>query len=60
MVALSDQDRARIRDTIAAAEAKTAGEIFVVVAGASDEYSTVSTGVARFPARLASTDQTRC
>jgi len=41
VVALSDQDRARIRDTIAAAEANTAGEIFVVVAGVSDEYHLV-------------------
>jgi putative membrane protein len=41
VVALGDQDRARIRDTIAAVEAKTAGEIFVVVAGASDEYHLV-------------------
>ncbi len=38
MVTLSDQDRARIRDAIASAEAKTAGEIFVVVARMSDEY----------------------
>jgi putative membrane protein len=36
--ALSDQDRARVRDAIAAAEAKTAGEIFVVVSTASDDY----------------------
>jgi putative membrane protein len=41
VVALSHQDRARIRDTIAAAEVKTAGEIFVVVAAASDEYHLV-------------------
>jgi putative membrane protein len=34
----SDTDRARIRDAIATAEAKTAGEIFVVVARQSDEY----------------------
>jgi len=41
MVVLSDQDRTRIRDAIAAAEAKTAGEIFVVVARVSDEYHMV-------------------
>ena len=41
MVVLSDQDRMRIRDAIAAAEAKTAGEIFVVVARVSDEYPMV-------------------
>jgi putative membrane protein len=36
--ALSDTGRARIREATAAAEAKTAGEIFVVVARASDDY----------------------
>src|SRR5262249_11225771 len=40
-VALSDNDRARVRDAIAAAEAKTAGEIFVVVARVSDDYRLV-------------------
>jgi putative membrane protein len=35
---LSDADRQRIRDAVASAEAKTAGEIFVVVARASDDY----------------------
>lgn len=35
---LTDTDRARIKDAIAAAESRTAGEIFVVVAGASDDY----------------------
>jgi len=38
---INDQDRARIRDAVAAAEAKTAGEIFVVVAAASDDYRLV-------------------
>jgi putative membrane protein len=42
MDTLSDQDRARIRDAIAEAEAKTAGEIFVVVAGSSDDYRLVA------------------
>ena len=42
MVVLNDQDRTRIRDAIASAEAKTAGEIFVVVARASDEYHLVA------------------
>ena len=42
MVVLNDQDRTRIRDAIATAEAKTAGEIFVVVARASDEYHLVA------------------
>ena len=32
------EDRARIRDAVAAAEAKTSGEIFVVVARQSDDY----------------------
>ena len=41
MATLEELDRARIRDAIAAAEAKTAGEIFVVVARASDEYHLV-------------------
>ena len=41
MATLADQDRARIRDAVAAAEAKTAGEIFVVVAAASDDYRLV-------------------
>jgi putative membrane protein len=36
--ALSEADRGRVRDAVAAAEAGTTGEIFVVVAGASDEY----------------------
>ena len=36
--ALSDAERIRIRNAVAAAEAKTTGEIFVVVARASDEY----------------------
>jgi putative membrane protein len=36
--ALSDGERARVRDAVAAAEAGTAGEIFVVVAEASDDY----------------------
>jgi len=35
---LTDADRARIREAIAAAEARTAGEIFVVVARSSDDY----------------------
>ena len=36
--ALSEEDRLRVRDAVAAAEATTTGEIFVVVADASDEY----------------------
>ncbi len=35
---LSEGDRARVRDAIAAAEARTAGELFVVVARVSDDY----------------------
>jgi putative membrane protein len=35
---ISAADRARIRDAVEAAEAKTAGEIFTVIAGASDDY----------------------
>lgn len=35
---LSDSDRARIKNAVAAAEAKTSGEIFTVVAEASDDY----------------------
>lgn len=35
---LSDAERARVRDAVIAAEAKTAGEIFTVVAGESDDY----------------------
>jgi putative membrane protein len=35
---ISAEDRARIRDAVEAAEAKTAGEIFTVIAGASDDY----------------------
>ncbi len=35
---LSEAERARIRDAIAAAEAHTAGELFVVVARVSDDY----------------------
>lgn len=35
---LSDADRARIRQAVAAAETRTAGEIFVVIANASDDY----------------------
>jgi putative membrane protein len=38
---LSDTDRARIRDEVAAAEKNTAGEIFTVVAEQSDEYRTI-------------------
>ena len=34
-------DRARIRDAVEAAEAKTAGEIFTVIAGASDDYRVI-------------------
>jgi putative membrane protein len=35
---LSDAERARIREAVAAAEANTAGEIFTVVAEQSDDY----------------------
>ncbi len=35
---LSDVDRLRVRAAVAAAEAKTSGEIFTVVAAASDDY----------------------
>jgi putative membrane protein len=35
---LSDADRARVRQAVAAAESKTAGEIFTVVTGQSDDY----------------------
>ncbi|HVY19986.1 MAG TPA: TPM domain-containing protein [Bauldia sp.] len=35
---LSDAERARVRDAVASAEAKTAGEIFTVVAEQSDDY----------------------
>ena len=35
---LSDTDRVRIRNAVAAAEAKTSGEIFTVVAEMSDDY----------------------
>lgn len=35
---LSQADRIRIRDAVAAVEARTSGEIFVVVAEASDDY----------------------
>jgi len=35
---LSDADRARIRQAVAAAEAKTSGEIFTVVTRESDDY----------------------
>jgi putative membrane protein len=38
---LSEAERARIRDAIAAAETRTAGEIFVVVARVSDDYRLV-------------------
>jgi putative membrane protein len=34
-------DRTRIRDAVEAAEAKTAGEIFAVIAGASDDYRVI-------------------
>jgi putative membrane protein len=37
-VPLSDTDKRRIRDAVAAAEAHTAGEIFTVVAEESDDY----------------------
>jgi putative membrane protein len=36
---LSDQDRQRIADAIAAAERRTSGELVTVVAGAADDYS---------------------
>jgi putative membrane protein len=36
--ALSDADRAKIRDAVALAEGRTAGEIFTVVAAESDDY----------------------
>ena len=39
--ALSEGDRLRVRDAVAAAEATTTGEVFVVVAEASDEYRLV-------------------
>jgi putative membrane protein len=39
---VSDQDLVRIRDAIAAAEAATAAEIFVVVARQSDDYRLVA------------------
>lgn len=35
---VSDADRARVRRTIIEAEKRTSGEIFAVVAGASDDY----------------------
>lgn len=35
---LSAEDRARVREAVAAAEAKTSGEIYTVVAEASDDY----------------------
>ncbi len=35
---LSDTERGRVRDAVIAAEAKTAGEIFTVVAEESDDY----------------------
>jgi putative membrane protein len=35
---LSAEDRVRIRDAIAEAESSTSGEVFVVVAGESDDY----------------------
>lgn len=38
---ITPADRARIRDAVEAAEAKTAGEIFTVVAGASDDYRVI-------------------
>jgi putative membrane protein len=38
---LSDEARARIRDAVEAAEAKTSGEIFTVIAGASDDYRVI-------------------
>ena len=36
--ALSEAERAKVRDAVAAAEAATTGEIFVVVAAMSDDY----------------------
>ena len=52
---LTEADRTRIREAIAAAEAKTAGEIFAVVAEESDEYRVDSPplGDARRPPRAA-------
>lgn len=41
MEVLGDDDHIRVRDAIAAAESQTAGEIFVVVARASDDYRLV-------------------
>jgi len=38
---ITTADRARIRDAVEAAEAKTAGEIFAVIAGASDDYRVI-------------------
>ena len=38
---LSDADRDRIRKAVAAAELRTAGEIFTVVAAASDDYRSI-------------------
>jgi putative membrane protein len=38
---LSEAERGRVRDAIAAAETRTAGEIFVVVARVSDDYRLV-------------------
>ncbi|HVZ14110.1 MAG TPA: TPM domain-containing protein [Bauldia sp.] len=38
---ISERDRTRIRDAVAAAEANTSGEIFPVVAEASDDYRLV-------------------
>jgi putative membrane protein len=38
---ISAADRARIRDAVEAAEAKTAGEIFTVIAGACDDYRVI-------------------
>jgi putative membrane protein len=35
---ITPADRARIREAVEAAEARTAGEIFTVIAGASDDY----------------------
>jgi len=42
-IVLSDGDRARIRDAIVAAEARTSGEIFTVVARISDDYRFIPT-----------------
>ncbi|MBN8993984.1 MAG: TPM domain-containing protein [Rhizobiales bacterium] len=41
MPALGEEERAAVRDAIAAAETRTAGEIFVVVARVSDDYRLV-------------------